>query len=116
MPGRDPEALTRSQTVGDEIRRLMREKGLTGVGLREALLAAGYDVPNEMWVTRRLTGAVNTVEPVKVVYGPTDDLKAIAKVLDVDPNRLVRVVNRKNPNPAPNPPTTADDESADTAV
>lgn len=100
MPGRDPEAQTRSEIVGDEVRRLMRERGLTGAGLREALRAAGHDVPNNMWVTRRVTGQVNLVEPVKVVYGPTEDLVAIAKILDVDPARLVRVVNRKPSTPA----------------
>lgn len=113
MPGRDPEAQKRSEIVGNEVRRLMREQGLTGAGLREALRAAGTDVPNNMWITRRVTGQVNLVEPVRVVYGPTDELVAIAKVLDVDPARLVRVVNRT---PKPASTTTADSTTEHPAV
>jgi hypothetical protein len=72
----------------------MKRKGLSGVELRaEVERLRGAPVPNQMWMSRRLTGDVNLVRPVRVVYGPTEDLKVIAKALDVDPDRLVRVIN-----------------------
>jgi len=107
MPGRDPEAAERSSRVADAIRAEMKHQGLTGAGLRDKLREAGVQVPNDMWITRRLTGQVNLVEPVRVVYGPSDDLEAIASVLKVDPARFVRVLNRnasktsKDSKPAP---------------
>lgn len=97
MPGRDPEAAQRSALVADAIRAEMKRQGLTGTELRNRLEAAGVTVPNAMWVTRRMTGQVNLVEPERIVYGPTADLLAIADALNVDPKRFVRVVNTRNP-------------------
>lgn len=96
MPGRDPDAAKRSARVAAEIRAEMKRQGLTGAELAERLRAAGVEVPNPMWITRRLTGRVNLVKPVQVVYGETEDLAEIAKALKVAPSRLVRVVNVKN--------------------
>lgn len=93
MPGRDPEARERSVRVAGEIRAVMAQKGLSGAGLAVLLRKAGIEVPNDMWLSRRLTGAVNLVQPVKVVYGPTEELEKIAEALDVDPKRFTRVVN-----------------------
>jgi len=94
MPGRDPEARQRSQKVADEIRAEMAKQGLTGAALRRKLEEAGVEVPNDMWMTRRLNGDVNLVTPVKIVYGPTADLERIAEVLKVDPKRFVRILNK----------------------
>lgn len=93
MPGRDPEARQRSEKVAAEIRTVMREQGLTGAGLRDLLEKAGHTVSNDMWISRRTTGEVNLVQPVTTIYGPTADLVNIAKVLGVDADRFVRVVN-----------------------
>jgi transcriptional regulator with XRE-family HTH domain len=95
MPGRDPDAAQRSAAVAAEIRAVMKQQGLSGAELADRLRDAGVQVSNAMWVTRRLTGQVNLVEPERVIYGPTDDLAAIAEVLKVDPKRFVRVVNSK---------------------
>ncbi len=94
MPGRDPEARERSERVAVEIRAVMRQKGLSGAALADMLRTQGMTVPNDMWLSRRLTGAVNLVEPVKVVYGPTDELEQIANALGVDPKRLARAATR----------------------
>lgn len=101
MPGRDPEAAERSSRVGEAIRAEMKRQGLTGAELqkrieelRGAPVAASVGA-RKMWLTRRLAGEVNLVQPVKVVYGPTDDLDDIAKVLGVKPDRFIRVLNIK---------------------
>jgi len=106
MPGRDPEAQKRSEAVAAEIRAAMAKKGLTGAALRDLLREAGVEVTNDMWLSRRLNGDVNLVEPVKVVYGPSEDLVAIAKVLGVDADRLVRVVNSPSKSKPSTPATT----------
>lgn len=93
MPGRDPAAAERSQRIADAVRAEMKRQGLTGAGLRDKLREAGVEIPNDMWITRRMTGQVNLATPVRVIYGPTDDLQAIARVLNVDADRFVRVVN-----------------------
>ena len=100
MPGRDPDAQARSTRVSKAIRDEMTRQGLTNVALAEKLREHGVHVPNDMWIARRLTGQVNLVEPVKVVYGPTDDLEAIADVLGVKADRFVRVINSTR-KPAP---------------
>ncbi len=110
MPGRDPEAQERSRRVGEAIRAIMRQKDITGVQLRELIekrrgepvsaSSRGQDV----WLSRRLLGDVNLVQPVKVVYGPTDDLEDIAAVLGTSADRLVRAANA-TPKPKPAPKT-----------
>jgi hypothetical protein len=116
MPGRDPEARKRSENVAEAIRDEMAKAKLTGAGLRDALRAAGVEVPNDMWVSRRLTGEVNLVQPVKVVYGPTPDLEAIAAVLKVDPSRLVRAINRKPTPKSTETETTSDSDATPAAA
>lgn len=99
MPGRDPEAATRSAQIGAAIHTVMKQKGLSGVELRKRVEklrgapVAERDGARRVWLTRRLGGHVNLVQPVTVIYGPTDDLKDIAKALDVDVDRFVRIVN-----------------------
>jgi hypothetical protein len=100
MPGRDPEAAARSAAVAAELDREMRNQGINGAELGRRLRAAGHDVPNAMWITRRTTGRVNLVEPEAVVYKATGDLEKICAVLKVDPRRFVNVVN---PRPAGQP-------------
>jgi hypothetical protein len=106
MPGRDPEAQSRSEVVADAIRAEMVKQNLTGAALRAKLIESGIQVPNDMWLSRRLNGDVNLIQPVKVVYGPTADLEAIAKVLGADPNRLIRAVNSASKSKASKPDTT----------
>lgn len=102
MPGRDPEAAARSAAIAAEIRAEMKSQGLTGVELRNRVEqlrgrpVAAADGSRRMWITRRLAGRINLVEPVKVVYGPTEDLELIARALGVKPDRFVRVINRKS--------------------
>lgn len=112
MPGRDPKARERSERVASVIREIMFHAGMTGVALRAALQEAGVAVPSDMWITRRLTGHVNLVEPVTVVYGPTDDLKAIAKALGVSVDRLVNVVNVTPPEATADGTATKSDHAA----
>lgn len=94
MPGRDPQAAERSQRVATEIKSEMRRQGLSGVDLIAKIEeVTGKKIPNTMWLSRRLNGAVNLVQPERVIYGPSDDLTEIAQALGVKPDRLVRVVN-----------------------
>jgi hypothetical protein len=103
MPGRDPEARDRSAAVAAEIRAEMKRQGLTGVELRERVErfrgapVADQEGARKMWLTRRLSGDVNLVRPVRVVYGPTEDLALIARALKVNPERFVRVINLSKP-------------------
>lgn len=99
MPGRDPEAAERSARIGEAVSAEMKHQGLTGIELRQRVEqlrgapVAEREGARRMWLTRRLDGSVNLVRPVKVIYGPTEDLEDIAKVLGVDPKRFVRVIN-----------------------
>lgn len=94
MPGRSPESAARSARVASEIQTEMKRQGLTGRELAARIeQIRGAPLPNEMWVSRRITGKTNLVKPERIVYGPTDDLKVIAEALNIPPARLVRVVN-----------------------
>jgi hypothetical protein len=98
MPGRSPESAERSSRVAKAIRAEMKHQGLTGPELTARIeRIRGARLPNGMWLSRRLTGKTNLVEPVKVVYGPTADLMVIAEALGVKPARLVRVTNLTKP-------------------
>jgi hypothetical protein len=106
MPGRDPNAKDRSARVAAEIRTEMRRQGITGPELVARINkvrgnpVADNDRNARVWISRRLTGKTNLVQPERVVYGPTEDLTDIAKALGVDAYRLVRVVNTKPRKPA----------------
>lgn len=96
MPLHNAEAADRSTRVAEQLRTAMKHQGLSGVELLNRL--TGVPLPEgegnrRKWLSTRLTGKTNLVKPVKVVYGPTDELRAIAAALGVDPDRLVRVVN-----------------------
>lgn len=98
MPGRSPASAERSARVAREIRTAMKRQGLSGPELAARIeTIRGSALPNAMWLSRRLTGRTNLVEPVKVIYGPTADLKLIAEALNIKPARLVRVVNLTKP-------------------
>jgi hypothetical protein len=62
-----------------------------------------------MWLSRRLQGQVNLVEPTRVVYGPTKELETIAKILKVPVARFVRAIH-------PQPTTAAEDETTSEAA
>jgi DNA-binding Xre family transcriptional regulator len=97
MPGRDPEALKRSAQIGAAVHAEMKRQGLTGVELRKRIeelrgAPVGSTENNRaVWLSRRISGKVNLVKPVRVVYGPTDDLADICKILGVKPERIIRV-------------------------
>lgn len=94
MPGRSPESAARSARVASEIQTEMKRQGLTGRELAARIEEIrGAALPNEMWVSRRITGKTNLVRAERVVYGPTDDLRIIAQALNVNPSRLIRAVN-----------------------
>jgi hypothetical protein len=118
MPGRDPEAAERSAQIGAAVSAEMKRQGLTGIELRQRVEqlrgapVAEREGARRMWLTRRLDGSVNLVKPVKVVYGPTSDLEDIAKVLDVDPKRFIRVINVKRTTTR-KPVNTAESASAE---
>lgn len=106
MPGRDPDAADRSARVAHRIRTEMRRQGLSGLDLRVRIekLRGTPVADNErnarVWMSRRMTGKVNLIQPVKVIYGPTEDLNIIARALGVDPNMLVTAASTEPTDPA----------------
>lgn len=112
MPGRDPEAADRSARVAHRIRTEMRRQGLSGLDLRVRIekLRGQPVADNErnarVWMSRRMTGKVNLIQPVKVIYGPTEDLAIIARALGVDPHTLVNAIDNTTASPEPTNTTT----------
>lgn len=98
MPGRNPEAAKRSTQIAKQLAAAKKLQGLSADELCDILAASGVTIPHtgpnrRKWWSNRMLGKVNLVTPVKVVYGPTDELRAIARALGLDVDRLVRVVN-----------------------
>lgn len=102
MPGLSPESATRSARVATAIRTEMKRHGLSGADLAKRIeTVRGSALPNGMWLSRRLTGKVQLVEPVQVLYGPTPDLALIIRALTggkdttATTRRVLRSVNAR---------------------
>jgi hypothetical protein len=100
---RNPESINRSARIATAIRAEMRKRGITSDAELRRLVEKHRGAPvsaNEgsasVWMSRRMTGGIDLVKPVRVVYGPTRDLEDIAAVLGVPVSRFLRVANNTN--------------------
>jgi hypothetical protein len=85
-----------TEAVAEAIRAAMKSQNLSGVDLANRLeRVRGSALPYDkgVWVSKRTSGKVHLVQPVKVIYGPTDELRDIAKALGVSVGSLVEVAN-----------------------
>ncbi len=95
MQARTPE----SEKVAEAIRAGMKRHGLSGADLAAKLAEIRGDQPSAMWMTRRLQGSVHLVTPVMIQVGwePTDELRQIARALNVAPEDLMRELYADDP-------------------